>query len=326
MSTTTTTGSPSEITATMLSQGRVRRKLNILTADGTLLSVDDWSAQGYERTVVFLHGLCLTRKAWSVQARELLRRSGTETRVVSYDHRGHGASGSAARTSYHVGQLAADIDHVLAELRVRGPVILVGHSMGAMTALEYVTGADRSFDVAGLVLCATAAGHLAAQGIGRLLEIPAAVAVADALARCPDRAGGALAAPLRLALDRVATAGRGRNAALAGVFAEALETNPLSTAVGFLTSLRDFDRTPQLPGITARTTILSGGTDMLTPPSLSREMEASIPGATHIHIPTAGHMLPQEEPRTVSAAILTTVQEAAPVDRSRRFLLRVPVA
>jgi pimeloyl-ACP methyl ester carboxylesterase len=289
---------------------RVLRERRVITRDGTALAVSDWAGPSTDRTVVFLHGLCLSQAAWAIQARHVLGHFDHRTRVISYDHRGHGDSGSAPLHTYRVGQLAADLDDVLTALKTRGPLVLVGHSMGAMTALTYLAEGGCAAQVAGVVLCATAAGHLAMQGIGRLLGLPVLDMVIDTVARVPTRAAGALTAPMRVVLHRAGALGGARGAALAEVFANALESAPLSTALGFLTSLRDFDQTPNLSSITAQTTIISGGLDLLTPPALSREMASAIAGSTHVHLPAAGHMLPQQEPNTVNDAVTAVVESA----------------
>lgn len=58
-----------------------------------------------------------------------------------------------------------------------------------------------------------------------------------------------------------------------------------------------------LASIRAQTIILSGGVDLLTPPSHARDLVAAIPGATHVHLPMAGHMLPHEASGAVTDAI-----------------------
>lgn len=314
MTTTTTTTTTEAVP--VVTQGRVRRRHRVLSSDGVPLSVTDWSGPNPTHTAVFLHGLCLSHTAWNIQLNHVLRRFGPEVRVIAYDHRGHGDSGSAPSHTYRVHQLAADLDDVLDTLNVTGPIALIGHSMGGMTAMTYLHQGRRASQVASLVLCATAAGNLAMQGVGRLLAVPALEPLIRALAHVPENASGAVAAPLRLMLNRIGAVG-GRNlAALAEVFADALAAVSLRTAVGFLTSLRDFDHTLHLGGIGARTTILSGGTDLLTPAALSWEMEAAIPGARHIHLPSAGHMLPQEAARTVNAAVAAAVEAASPIGRA----------
>ena len=78
------------------------------------------------------------------------------------------------RCSYghlRIDRLAADLDEVLTALNVTAPLTLVGHSMGAMAALAYLSrpARERSVDPHGLVLVAAAAGKLAQRGLGRLL-------------------------------------------------------------------------------------------------------------------------------------------------------------
>ena len=285
--------------------GRSRRvRTRIRTGDGASLSVSDWRSPSSDRTVVFLHGLCLSQDAWAIQRRHVLRHFGHHARVISYDHRGHGESEAAPTSTYRIAQLARDLDDVLEALNVRGPLILVGHSMGAMAALNYMAQGARAAEVTGLVLCATAAAGLAEHGLGRLLRLPVLEPLLTVLDRCSPTTSRALVAPVRLALRRA------RSGAVAQMAASALENNPLRTAAGFLASIRDMDLEHTLSSISAPTTVLSGGSDPLIPPVLSRALAAAIPGATHMHLPRAGHMLPQLESRTVNAAIAAAVAGA----------------
>src|SRR5580693_3240846 len=72
-----------------------------------------------------------------------------ETTVVAYNRAAYGAS-SRARDRRSAGQIAADLDDVLAGLEITGPVILVGHSIGGVYARAF---AARHLDrVAGMVL------------------------------------------------------------------------------------------------------------------------------------------------------------------------------
>ena len=57
--------------------------------------------------------------------------------MVFYDQRGHGQSGAAPPSTYTVAQLGRDLETVLAVMAPRGPVVLVGHSMGGMTVLSH---------------------------------------------------------------------------------------------------------------------------------------------------------------------------------------------
>ncbi len=286
------------------------RDLRLTTDDGVTLAVRDAGPPTAERTVVFLHGFCLTWLSWALQISYLTRTYGESVRVISYDHRGHGRSGQAPMSTYRIDRLAEDLAQVLAATQVGGRVTLVGHSMGGMTALAYLgrLGADRPVDPHGLVLAATAAGRLAERGLGKLLATPATTALFGLVEHSPDQAVRAMVGPVCATLKRWR---RGAQSATgAAVTASALASTSVSTAVGFLPSLRAYDQYAALASIQARTVVVSGGIDPLIPPAHGLDLVAGIPGAQHVHIPGAGHMLPQEARDVLNDAIRQTMDGA----------------
>ena len=72
-----------------------------------------------------------------------------ETTVITYDRAPYGAS-SAARDARTPRDIAADLDGLLRELDVTGPVVLVGHSAGGIYVRAYA--AEHLDRVAGMVL------------------------------------------------------------------------------------------------------------------------------------------------------------------------------
>jgi pimeloyl-ACP methyl ester carboxylesterase len=72
-----------------------------------------------------------------------------ETTVVTYDRAPYGAS-STARDARTPRAIAADLDGLLRELRVTGPLVLVGHSAGGIYVRAYA--AEHPDRVAGMVL------------------------------------------------------------------------------------------------------------------------------------------------------------------------------
>lgn len=279
----------------------------IVTSDGVRLAVRDYGSTGArEHTIVLLHGLCLTQESWMSQVRHLTRRWGNSVRIITYDHRGHGESTGADMRTYRIDRLAADLADVLTALRVSGPLTLAGHSMGGMTALAYLSrpAADRPVEPQGLILIATAAGRLAERGIGRLLNTRATEMVFELVHHMPrravDKAVTRLVRPLCDGLTRYAGASWQGAAALT---ASAVRTTPLTTAAGFLPALKRYNEYGALSSIVANTIVISGGADLATPVAHARDMVAAIPGAAHLHQPDAGHMLLQEHPKCVNAAI-----------------------
>ena len=286
---------------------RCAKHLLVRTVDGVSLAVCDTGPRTAEHTVVFLHGLCLDRTSWDRQIIYLRRRYGRSVRVISYDHRGHGASAAASMNTYRIDQLGDDLAQVLTALDVTGPLTLVGHSMGGMTALAYLgrPAAERPVEAEGLVLVATAAGKVAERGLARLLATPAPAALVGLIQHAPGYALHALARPVCATLGRWHA--RGRSATLAATVVAALTTTPIATAVGFLPSLRTYNQYATLASIHARTVVISGGADPLTPPSHAADLAAGICGAQHLRVPYAGHMLPQQAPHVINDAICRTV-------------------
>ena len=278
----------------------------VVTSDGVRLAVRDFGSRANtDRTVVLLHGLCLTQDSWAAQIRGLIQRWGASIRIITYDHRGHGGSSSAPMHTYRIDRLAADLADVLSALHVAGPLTLAGHSMGGMTALEYLgrSAADRPVEPSGLVLIATAAGKLVERGIGRLISTPATELLSDIVERAPRFATERAIKPIMRSLSDTLLALPGLDATTRTALI-ALPFSSLTTAAGFLLGLKRYDRYDTLASITAKTVVVSGGTDYATPVSHADDLTAAIRGAAHMHIPSAGHMLLQEAPHSVSTAII----------------------
>jgi pimeloyl-ACP methyl ester carboxylesterase len=220
--------------------------------------------------------------------------------------------------TYRIDRLADDLAEVLVALRVTGPLTLVGHSMGGMTALAYLgrPASRRPVEPEGLVLVATAAGKLGSHGLGRLLGTPAPSMLYHLVHRMP-RAGADevlqfLARPVCAALTRHGGYGEAAPKSLVAASAATINATPLTTKVGFLRGLKDYDHYQTLSSITAKTTIISGGADKLTPTCHARELADGIPGATLIYRSTAGHSLLHEIPQVVTGAISSAIAAAGP--------------
>lgn len=283
------------------------REIIVTTDDGVALAVRDYQPVGTpSHTVVLLHGFCLSDLSWSVPLR-LMRREWPNIRIVSFDYRGHGRSAAAPMSTYTIEQLADDLAHVLTALNVTSPVVLAGHSMGGMAALTYVASGQRPVHPVGLVLVATAAGRLAQRGIGRLLGLPTVGMLSSIVDLAPhrgaDRTVRTLIRPACRTVSRLAGLGSAERAALAATAADAVQRTALATAAGFLPSLQTYDRYDTLAAISARTVVVSGGNDTITPIAHAQDLAAGIPGAIHLHAPAAGHMLLHDAPRLVVNAI-----------------------
>lgn len=105
------------------------RRREIWTDDGVRLDV---RYRGHERApcVLLVHGFGQTQHAWDETARQLAA-GGWQS--VSYDARGHGQSDRVRSGRYVFEQFTEDFRRVCASLRE--PPLLVGASMGGLTAL-----------------------------------------------------------------------------------------------------------------------------------------------------------------------------------------------
>jgi pimeloyl-ACP methyl ester carboxylesterase len=296
----------------------------VTTRDGVALAVREYGSRASaDHTVVLLHGLCLDQTSWDLALRPLLRRWGRKIRVITYDHRGHGRSGHASIRTYRIDQAASDLADVLAASDVTGPLTLAGHSMGGMIAQAYLSrpASKRPADPVGLILVATAAGKITERGMGRLLATPAVRLLCGLAHRvrldAAERVIQAVAPSVCAALARVGGFGDDERAAFMSTSTRVIRGTSLTTAGGFLTSMRDFDKYSALGAICAQTTVISGELDVMTPPSHAYDMAEAIPGATHSHVVAAGHMLLHEAPDVVNAAITDAITTELNVSADR---------
>lgn len=112
---------------------------------GVRLAVRDLPGPGTgPPTLLLHHGLASSQRIWDL----MLPRLRTHHRVVTYDARGHGRSGKPS-SGYGFDRAVADVLAVARGRRARRP-LLVGHSWGAMVALEAAASHPRAF--AGIVL------------------------------------------------------------------------------------------------------------------------------------------------------------------------------
>ncbi len=78
--------------------------------------------------IVFIHGLCCDRKAWQPQFEDLAR----DHRCIAVDLRGRGDT--PAVPPFGIARAAQDVAALAEQLRL-GPSVIVGHSLGGITAL-----------------------------------------------------------------------------------------------------------------------------------------------------------------------------------------------
>lgn len=126
-----------------------RHEVRVSTNPLVRLSAIDVSPDHPQRTFVFIHGFGGQAEQWHYQMQKFL----VENRVIALDLRGHGLSDKPGR-GYEMPQIIEDLETALTLLKVKGKIVLVGHSFGGAIATEYaLKNPDR---VEGLILIATA--------------------------------------------------------------------------------------------------------------------------------------------------------------------------
>lgn len=290
-------------------------RVTVSAEDGTPISVRTFGTEAASLTVVFVHGHCLRTESWSFLRDHLLRQWGAETRMVFYDHRGHGESGQADPSTYTIDQLGRDLDTVLRTVAPTGPVILVGHSMGAMVVLAY----SRLFPdtigtrVVGVGLIAGAANGLTEVGLGRFLKRRAVNSLQVAVVRAPRVMQGSKRLSRRIfePIMRAANSGTRRvNPRMVAVATAMLNDTPLLTMSSFLASLIAFDETATLHRLGAIPALVLGGTaDIVVPFTHSVVLASQLAGSRLVPLEGAGHSVIFERAEEVALSIVGWVEQ-----------------
>ena len=126
-----------------------RHEVRVSTHPLVRLSAIDISPDHPQRTFVFIHGFGGQAEQWQFQ----MQKFAVENRVIALDLRGHGLSDKPGG-GYDMSQIVEDLETALTLLKVKGKIVLVGHSFGGAVVTEYaLKNPDR---VERLVLIATA--------------------------------------------------------------------------------------------------------------------------------------------------------------------------
>ena len=113
-----------------------RHELRVSSDPLVRLSALDISPERPQRTFVFIHGFGGQAAQWHYQMQEFA----VETRVVALDLRGHGLSDKPGK-GYDMPQFINDLETALTLLKVKGKIVLVGHSFGGAVVTEDGVGA-----------------------------------------------------------------------------------------------------------------------------------------------------------------------------------------
>jgi pimeloyl-ACP methyl ester carboxylesterase len=290
----------------------------VAAADGVPLAVREVGPADAPLTVVFAHGFCMCMGAFHFQRARLEQEWGQQVRMVLYDQRGHGQSGRAPLETYTVEQLGADLESILTAMVPRGPVVLVGHSMGGMTILSHARQFPAHYGarVLGVALISSAAEGVARSPLGGILKNPALEAVRFATRYSPKlvhRARGSARALIGPVLQAAAFGDANVSRSVVAFSEKMIHDTPIDTMVEFLHALEVHDERAGLAVLAKIPTLIAcGDRDLLTLVSGSREMAQALPKCELVIVPGAGHLVELESPEIIDDALVRLVERATP--------------
>ena len=244
-----------------------------------------------------------------------------------WDQRGHGRSGVGPAGSCTVDQCGHDLLQVLHAVAPEGPLVLVGHSMGGMTQMAFAAEQHPFVveRVVGVALISTSSGGLAdvhwgLRGVlGQVAHRMAPPTLAG-LARTPglvDRTRR-IASDLEQAVVKRYSYASPVPASLVRFSAAMIAATPIEVIAEFLPTFDLHDKREALEafdGIEAL--VLSGEADLVTPSEHSVEIVRHLPGAEHVVVPNAGHLVMMERPDEVNLHLdELLVRSARALDRA----------
>ena len=298
-----------------------RQQRTVTTADGLALAVHVHArpdTPAHVPTVVLAHDWGLTHRSWDAVV-ALLAPAGL--RVITWDQRGHGGSALGLNRKT-LGDLT--IDHfgrdlhavIRALVPASSPVVLVGHSLGGMTAMSYMGQhlKESRTRVAGAVLVSTAA-----------VDVRLGQSRRSRLAKRLTGAGrDPYEPPVRSNNHREVLFGQTPDPADVVAVREQFEATDVAV---LRASYRAFALADVRRGLEALNrlpvSILVGAHDMVTPTTRSRAMTMTLAKAHYVTVREASHMLPYEAPDRIITELrwvlegLRAMMRAASADRRK---------
>lgn len=266
-------------------------------ADAKVHYIDEGSGPA----VILIHGFAGSTFSW----RRVLPGLAPAHRVVALDLPGFGFSDRDPARDY--GQ-RAQAERVVALMDLLGiqRATLIGHSMGGAIAERVAAGhPDR---VERLVLVAAVNAGEASRAPGRGMAAGPMFALIGVVQRSPS----AMYTLGRRALARmVHDRAHATEEVMRGYIDPLLLPGTVAAVRKMAAANRD-EAPVDLAAITAPTLVLSGASDAAIPPERGEALAAAIPGARHVTIPEAGHLIAEERPEAFLEEVLAFLHEPVP--------------
>ncbi len=294
------------------------RSYVVTTPDGVPLAVREVGPADAPLTVVFAHGFCLRMGAFHFQRMRLCDEWGPQVRMIFYDQRGHGQSGEARPETYTITQLGMDLETVLQVIAPRGPIVLVGHSMGGMAVLSHARQFARHYGnrIVGVALISSAAEGVAKSPLGEILNNPALEAARFAARSAPKlvhRGRNATRSLIGPILRAASYADVNVSPSIVAFSEEMMLDTPILTMVEFLHALEVHDETGALPTLAKiPTLVVCGDHDLVTPAKYSKEIADALPQSELVIAARSGHLVLLSKPDPINDGLVRLVKRATP--------------
>lgn len=246
--------------------------------------------------LVFAHGFSLDLTTWHYQWTALSERY----RCVLFDSRSHGRSAPAAGGDLSLAAMAHDLAAVLEAAVPQGPVVVVGHSLGAMAALAMAESRPDLIGsrVAGMVLAGASARDPFRGAIGSVAGLlrPGIGTVRATLARLDRIRRHLVARPGDLGglATRLTQFGPEASPHLVDHVTRLAARARSEVWTEGLLALVDLDLRHAARHVRVPALVVVGERDRVTPPAQAVELVAALPEGRLAVIPGAGHLAMME--------------------------------
>lgn len=268
------------------------RSRKIQLDDGAGLFVEETGPES-KSGVVFVHGSALRTDLWHYQMAAFPGR-----RLVFYDMRGHGLSQPLGTSEYSVQTLASDLETVIRESGLK-EVVIVGHSVGGMIALEL---ASSRADLLGSTIKGVVLVNTTYRPPMETITGGATVARLERLTRRPFD----LLGPYSKRIDRLRKVVRPSDALFWTVSFVAfgphssakqidftydmVAETPSDTLFGLFKAYRGFNVADRLGDVTVPVLVVAGSQDRICLPEASEHIASQLPKAQLEVLENCGHM------------------------------------
>ena len=269
--------------------------------------------------IVFAHGFSLDMTTWHYQWTHLSGRF----RCLLFDFRSHGRSDRAASGDLSPLALGYDLATVLESVTDR-PVVLVGHSLGAMAMLAMAEARPDLYDgrVAGIVIVGGATGDLVRGAMGSVTELlrPRLGSLGQAARRVNRLGRSVLSRPtdVAAAIARATQFGPDASPHVVDYVVGLASTSPSEVWTDGLAAMMDLDVRHTLHHVRVPALVVVGDHDRITPPSSSVALAGELPDGRLEIVEGAGHFPMLEAHEEFNRRLGSFAEHVLPRRRSKR--------